>query len=184
MVIFSAPSGAGKSTIINHLLGKFPQLQFSISATSRPPRGEEKDGVEYYFLTQEQFEKKIEENAFIEYEEVYPGRYYGTLKSEVAAIWERGGIALFDIDVKGGVNLKEIYGDKALSIFVVPPSLEVLKERLLNRGTEGEEAINVRLARAEEELTFKERFDITLVNDNLEEALKVATSIIEQISSP
>lgn len=177
VMIFSAPSGAGKSTIVKHLMEKFPWMGFSVSATSRPPRGEEKDGKEYYFLTSAEFSELIEKGAFVEYEEVYPGRYYGTLKSEVERIWGHGKIVVFDIDVKGGVNLKEKYGADALAIFIMPPNVETLRERLLKRGTESPDAIETRIARAAEEIGYSNRFDIILVNDDLHECLNKAEAI-------
>lgn len=177
VMIFSAPSGAGKSTIVKHLMEKFPWMGFSVSATSRPPRGEEKDGKEYYFLTSAEFSELIEKGAFVEYEEVYPGRYYGTLKSEVERIWGHGKIVVFDIDVKGGVNLKEKYGADALAIFIMPPNVETLRERLLKRGTESPDAIETRIARAAEEIGYSNLFDIVLVNDDLQECLNKAEAI-------
>ena len=141
VIIFSAPSGAGKSTIVNHLLGKYPELEFSISATSRAPRGNEQDGREYYFYSADRFREMIAQGKFIEHEEVYPGSFYGTLKSEVERIWAKGHVIVFDIDVKGGVNIKRIFGDKAFSIFIQAPSVEILRERLISRGTDSAEAI-------------------------------------------
>ncbi len=182
VIIFSAPSGAGKSTIVHHLLGKFPFLEFSISATSRQPRGAEQDGTDYYFLTPERFKELISEDAFIEYEEVYSGSFYGTLRSEIERIWEKGHVILFDIDVKGGVNLKRIFGDNALSVFVSPPSVEVLRERLIGRGTDSPEAIEKRIGKAEEELTYEKDFDIVLVNDRLEDTLDEAENIIRNFT--
>ncbi len=178
VIIFSAPSGAGKSTIVRHLLGKFPFLEFSISATSRQPRGAEQDGTDYYFLTADRFRELIAADSFIEYEEVYSGSFYGTLRSEVERIWAKGHVILFDIDVKGGVNLKKIFGDNALSIFVRPPSVAVLRERLIGRGTDSPEAIEKRIGKAEEELTYEKDFDIVLVNDILDSTLAEAESII------
>lgn len=178
VIIFSAPSGSGKSTIVNHLLEKFKKLEFSVSATSRAPRGEEKNGVEYYFFTTEEFERKIAAGEFVEYEEVYKGSYYGTLKSELERIWTKGHIIVFDIDVKGGMNIKRLFGDNALSVFIMPPSIEVLRERLTKRGTDSEEAINRRIAKAEEEISYKDKFDRVIVNDRLEESFAQAESII------
>lgn len=177
VVIFSAPSGSGKSTVVKHLMSKFPHLELSISATSRAPRGDEKHGKEYYFLTKEEFETKIAADAFVEYEEVYNGVYYGTLKSETERIWNAGHTILFDVDVKGGVNLKRIFGDDALSIFIKAPSVEVLKERLINRGTDSQESIEKRIAKAEEEMSYAPEFDKILINDNLEECLKEVESL-------
>lgn len=180
VIIFSAPSGAGKSTIVKHLLGKYPFLEFSISATSRLPRGEEKDGVDYYFFTKEEFKQKIEKGEFVEYEEVYAGSYYGTLKSEVERIWAKGHIILFDIDVKGGINIKRLYGSHALAVFIRPPSVETLKERLVLRGTDSPQAIKRRVAKAEEELEYAGMFDRIIVNDSLECALREAEIIVER----
>lgn len=179
IIIFSAPSGSGKSTIVNHLLKKYPILEFSISATSRSPRGEEKHGKEYFFFSTEEFEKLISEDAFVEYEEVYKGSYYGTLKSEIERIWSKGHTILFDIDVKGGVNLKRIFGDAALAVFVKPPSVEELRKRLVGRGTDTPEAIEKRVAKAEEELTYEQYFDVVLVNDILSESLAKAEGLID-----
>ena len=180
VIIFSAPSGAGKSTIVGHLLKKFPFLEFSISATSRKPRGEEVNGIHYYFFSTDQFETKIKNGEFVEYEEVYAGSYYGTLKSEVERIWDKGNIIIFDIDVKGGVNLKRLYGSNALAIFIQPPSVEELRNRLVGRGTDSAEAIKKRVAKAEEELTYAGKFDKIIINDNLEEALKDAEETVEK----
>ncbi len=178
VIIFSAPSGAGKSTIVHHLIGKYPFLEFSISATSRAPRGAEQDGVDYYFLTTERFKELIATNALVEYEEVYSGSYYGTLHSEVERIWAKGHAILFDIDVKGGVNLKRIFGENALSVFVRPPSVEELRRRLVGRGTDSPEAIEKRVAKAHEELLYEKEFDVVLVNDILENTLKEAEDMI------
>lgn len=182
VIIFSAPSGAGKSTVVGHLLKTFPFLEFSISATSRAPRGNERNGVEYYFFSQEQFRDLIAKDAFVEYEEVYPGSFYGTLKSEVERIWAKGHVILFDIDVKGGVNLKRIFGDKALSVFVKPPSVEELRRRLVGRGTDSPEAIEKRVAKAEEELKFEPQFDRILENDVLEKTLAEADEIVKNFT--
>ncbi len=179
VIIFSAPSGAGKSTIVGHLLKKFPFLEFSISATSRKPRGEEVDGVHYYFFTTDQFESKIKNGEFVEYEEVYAGSYYGTLRSEVKRIWDKGHIIVFDIDVKGGVNLKKLYNENAMAVFIQPPTVETLRERLVSRGTDSPEAIEKRVAKAAEELTYAEHFDKIIINDNLNEALAEAEQIVE-----
>ena len=176
VIIFSAPSGAGKSTVVGHLLKTFPFLEFSISATSRAPRGNERNGVEYYFFSQEQFRDLIAKDAFVEYEEVYPGSFYGTLKSEVERIWAKGHVILFDIDVKGGVNLKRIFGDKALSVFVKPPSVEELRRRLVGRGTDSPEAIEKR------ELKFEPQFDRILENDVLEKTLAEADEIVKNFT--
>lgn len=179
VIIFSAPSGAGKSTIVNHLLGKYPELEFSISATSRAPRGKEQDGREYYFYSADRFREMIAQGKFIEHEEVYPGSFYGTLKSEVERIWAKGHVIVFDIDVKGGVNIKRIFGDKAFSIFIQAPSVEILRERLISRGTDSAEAIGKRVAKASSEMEFaKGRFDYVLVNDDLQTALDEADEIV------
>ena len=184
LIIFSAPSGSGKSTIINYLLTKGLHLAFSISATSRPPRGTEQNGVEYYFLSLEEFKEKIENDEFLEYEEVYPNRFYGTLKAPIEKQLEEGYNVVFDVDVKGGCNIKNFYGNKALAIFIQPPSIEELRRRLEKRGTDKPEVIDDRIARAEYELTFAPKFDVVVVNDDLEtaqkEALDVVTAFIEQ----
>ncbi|MBR6540963.1 MAG: guanylate kinase [Bacteroidales bacterium] len=180
VIIFSAPSGAGKSTIVHHLLEKYSFLEFSISATSRAPRGKEENGKDYYFFTTEEFENKIKADHFVEYEEVYAGSYYGTLKSEVERIWAKGNIIVFDIDVKGGVNLKKLYGENAVAVFIQPPSVEELRNRLIGRGTDSAEAIERRVAKAEEELTYASKFDIVLINDKLDEAFLTAEKIVEE----
>ena len=180
VIIFSAPSGAGKSTVVNHLLGLYPQFEFSISATSRSPRGQEQDGVEYYFIDAERFRELIAQDAFVEYEEVYHDRFYGTLKSEVERIWQKGHVIVFDVDVKGGVNLKKYFGDAALSVLIVPPSMEVLEARLRGRGTDSEEAIRERLDKASSELEFAAgKFDRDLVNDKLEETFAEAEALVD-----
>ena len=179
VIIFSAPSGAGKSTIVNHILGLHPEIEFSISATSRAPRGEEKHGVEYYFFTADEFRQMIAEDKFVEHEEVYPGSFYGTLKSEVERIWAKGHVIIFDIDVQGGVNLKRIFGDKAFSVFIQAPSVEVLRERLIGRGTDTPEAIEKRVAKAASEMEFAAgKFDHVLINDDLQTAFKEAEKVI------
>lgn len=179
VIIFSAPSGAGKSTIVNHLLGLYPELEFSISATSRAPRGQEKHGVEYYFFTADEFRSMIEEEKFVEYEEVYAGSFYGTLKSEVERIWAKGHAIVFDIDVQGGVNLKRIFGDQALSVFIQAPSVEVLRKRLIGRGTDTPEAIDRRVAKAASEMEFAAgKFDYVLINDDLQKAFDEAEEVI------
>ncbi len=169
LLIFSAPSGSGKSTIINWLMQEHPELNmhFSISCTSRPPRGQEQNGVEYFFLTPEEFREKIQRDEFVEYEEVYQDRYYGTLKSQVEKQLEAGENVVFDVDVHGAVNIKKAYGDRALSLFIQPPSVEELRRRLTGRGTEKEEEIEKRIARAEYELTYAGRFDTVIINDDL-----------------
>lgn len=179
--IFSAPSGAGKSTVVNYLLGQYPkQFEFSVSATSRAPRGEEKDGVEYYFISAERFRELIAQDAFVEYEEVYEDRFYGTLKSEVERIWAKGHVIIFDVDVKGGVSLKKYFGDAARSVLIVPPSMEILEQRLRGRGTDAEEAIVERLAKARWELDFASgKFDRELVNDRLDNTFALARDIVD-----
>ena len=179
VVIFSAPSGSGKSTVVNHILGLHPEMEFSVSATSRAPRGAEKDGVEYYFIPVEKFRSLIEEDAFVEYEQVYAGRYYGTLKSEVDRIWAKGHVIIFDVDVKGGVNLKKYFGDAALSVFIKAPSVEVLRQRLIARKTDSPEAIEERVAKAAEEMTYESQFDYVLVNDDLATAFADAERVVD-----
>lgn len=179
VIIFSAPSGSGKSTIINYLMAQNLNLHFSISATSRPPRGTEKNGVEYFFLSPEEFKTLIAKGEFLEYEEVYKDRFYGTLKSQVDAQLERGENVVCDVDVLGGQNIKAYYGDKALGLFIQPPSIEVLKQRLESRGTDAPEVIKDRLARAEFELSYADKFDKVVVNDNLEDAQSEALSLIK-----
>ena len=183
VVIFSAPSGSGKSTVVNHILGLHPEMEFSVSATSRAPRGSEKDGVEYYFLSAEEFRSKIEADAFVEYEQVYTDRYYGTLKSEVERIWAKGHVIIFDVDVKGGVNLKKYFGDAALSVFIKAPSVEALRQRLIGRGTDSPEAIAERVAKATEELTYEDKFDYVLSNDDLEAAFSDAERVVDEFLS-
>ena len=180
MLIVSAPSGSGKSTIVNWLMKEHPELRlyFSISCTSRAPRGEEKDGVEYFFLTPEAFKEKIANEEFLEYEEVYENRFYGTLKAQVERQREAGQNVVFDVDVKGGVNIKNHYGDEALSLFIQPPSVEELRRRLEHRGTDTPEAIEQRLAKAEYELTFAPQFDHVIVNDDLEKAKQETLRVV------
>ncbi len=170
LIIFSAPSGSGKSTIINYLMGQGLHLAFSISATSRPPRGTERDGVEYFFLSPEEFRRRIAAGEFLEYEEVYKDRFYGTLKAQVERQLSQGQNVVFDVDVNGGCRIKEFYGDRALSMFIQPPSVEELRRRLEGRGTDSPEVINDRIARAEYELSLAPRFDTIVVNDDLEKA--------------
>ena len=180
VIIFSAPSGAGKSTVVGHLLELHPEFEFSVSATSRAPRGQERDGVEYYFISADRFRELIAQDAFVEYEEVYQDRFYGTLKSEVERIWSKGHVIIFDVDVKGGVNLKKFFGDAALSVLIVPPSMEVLESRLRGRGTDSEEAIRERLAKAALELEFAAgKFDRDLVNDKLEDTFAESEAIVD-----
>lgn len=170
LIIFSAPSGSGKSTIINYLLKQNLNLAFSISATSRPPRGTEQHGVEYFFLSPEEFRQRIANDEFLEYEEVYEDRFYGTLKAQVERQLEAGQNVVFDVDVVGGCNIKQFYGERALSIFIQPPSIEELRKRLEGRGTDTPEVIEDRLAKASYELTFASKFDKVIVNDDLEKA--------------
>ena len=180
VLVFSAPSGSGKSTIVNHILSLYPDsMEFSISATSRAPRGEEQHGREYYFLSTEEFRQLIEDDKFVEFEEVYEGRFYGTLKSECERIWNAGHVIIFDVDVKGGVNLKKYFGDAALSIFIKAPSVEVLRERLVKRGTDSPEAIEERVAKAEEEMAYAPQFDYVLVNDDLKTAFAESEKVVE-----
>jgi guanylate kinase len=179
LIIFSAPSGSGKSTIINYLLQQQLNLVFSISATNRLPRGTERDGVEYFFLSTEEFRRRINENEFLEYEEVYPGRYYGTLKPQVEKQLERGENVIFDVDVKGGCNIKNIYGDRALSVFIQPPSIEELQKRLMKRATDSAEVIKNRIAKASYELTFATKFDKVIINDSLEVAESETLAVIK-----
>lgn len=178
LIIFSAPSGAGKSTVVNYLLGQNLRLRFSVSATSRLPRGEEKDGVNYHFLTPEDFRARIAAGDFLEYEEVYKDKFYGTLKSEVERILESGDHVIFDVDVVGGCNIKKHYGERALSVFIQPPSEDVLRERLIHRGTDAPEVIENRLAKARYELSFAPRFDRVIINDQLEVCQKEALEVI------
>lgn len=179
VVIFSAPSGSGKSTLVHYLMDSNPSFGFSVSATSRPPRGEEKHGVDYFFFTPDEFRARIAADEFVEYEEVYPGRFYGTLKSQVERQLEVQNI-LFDVDVKGGCNLKKYYGERALFIFVQAPSVEVLRERLLRRGDTLPEEIEKRVSKAEYEMTFAKFADRVVVNDNLDEAKKNVMSVVEK----
>lgn len=180
LIIFSAPSGSGKSTIINHLLKQDLNLAFSISATSRPPRGEERDGVEYFFLSPDEFRERIAHDEFLEYEEVYPGRFYGTLKAQVEKQLTAGQNVIFDVDVVGGCNIKKFYGDRALSVFIQPPSVEELRRRLVGRGTDPLPVIEDRIAKAEYELSFASQFDVVVVNDKLEEAMQQAVDVIRK----
>ena len=179
LIIFSAPSGSGKSTIINFLLKQNLNLYFSISATSRPPRGTEQNGVEYFFLTPEEVKQHIANNDFLEYEEVYPNRFYGTLKTQVEKQLSAGQNIIFDVDVVGGCNIKKFYGDRALSLFIQPPSIDELRNRLQKRGTDSPEIIENRVAKAEFELTFANKFDAVIINDNLEEAEIKALQIVQ-----
>lgn len=182
LIIFCAPSGSGKSTLVQWLMTEHPELRlaFSISCTSRPPRGTERNGVEYFFLTPEDFKQKIANGEFLEYEEVYQDRFYGTLKSQVDSQTQRGENVLFDVDVKGGCNIKEHYGSRAMSIFIQPPSIDELRRRLLSRGTDSSEAIEERVAKAAYELTFAPRFDHVVINDHLEEAKAEVLKLVAQ----
>ena len=179
LIIFSAPSGSGKSTIINYLLTQNLRLRFSISATSRAPRGTEKNGVEYYFLSPEEFRARIAAGDFLEYEEVYKDKFYGTLKSEVERILAEGDNVIFDVDVVGGCNIKKYYGDRALSMFIQPPSIEGLRRRLEGRATDAPEVIESRIAKAAYELSFAPQFDVVVVNDDLDKAKAEALRIIQ-----
>ena len=183
VLIFSAPSGSGKSTIVNHILELHPEVEFSVSATSRPPRGQEQDGVEYLFYSADIFRLLIRDGKFVEFEEVYPDRFYGTLKSEVNRIWSKGHVIIFDVDVKGGVNLKKYFGEQALSVFIQAPSVEVLRERLINRATDSMEEIEKRVAKAAEEMTYAPQFDRVLVNDDLATAFREAEEMVDAFLS-
>ena len=179
-IIFSAPSGSGKTTIVKHLLDNNPKLGFSISACTRDKRGRnEKNGKDYFFLTPQDFKKKIDEDEFIEWEEVYAGNFYGTLKSEIERIWSEGRHVIFDVDVKGGLNLKKYFGDKALAVFVKVPSLDVLKSRLTDRNTESEDSLSRRVFKARFEMGFEDQFDVTLVNEDLDESLAKAEKLVD-----
>ena len=180
-IIFSAPSGSGKTTIVRHLLNNNSDLGFSISASTRDKRGRtEADGKDYYFLSPEAFKKKIDNDEFIEWEEVYEGNFYGTLKSEIQRIWDQGKNVIFDVDVKGGLNLKKYFGDKSLAIFVKVPTLYILKERLNDRGTDSDESISRRLFKANFEMSFQDQFDKVLVNENLETSLAEAQRLYDE----
>ena len=180
LIIFSAPSGSGKSTIINYLMTQNLNLAFSISATSRPPRGTEQHGVEYYFLSAEEFKQRIANDEFLEYEEVYADRFYGTLKAPIEKQLAEGYNVVFDVDVVGGCNIKKYYGDRALSVFIQPPSIEELRKRLVGRATDAPEVIESRIAKAEFELGFAEKFDVVVINDDLEKAQADALETIQK----
>ncbi len=182
-ILFSAPSGSGKTTIIKRLLQYFDCFEFSISATSRQPREGERDGVDYYFLSPDEFEKRVQRDEFLEWEEVYAGTQYGTLKSEIERIANKGKVVIFDVDVNGGINIKKYFGDEAMAIFVMPPSIEVLEQRLRSRGTESEESIQKRLGRSAKELGEAERFDVTIVNDDLDRAVAETKAVVEDFLS-
>ncbi|HNV51652.1 MAG TPA: guanylate kinase [Tenuifilaceae bacterium] len=179
LLIFSAPSGAGKTTIVKHLLSKYNTLEFSVSACSRAPRNGEVNGVDYHFLSVEDFRKRIANDEFVEWEEVYPGSYYGTLWSEVYSIWEKGHHVMFDVDVKGGVNLKKKFPSNSLAVFVMPPSIEELRARLIKRGTETDSSINVRIGKAQEEMEYANQFDVIIVNKQVETAFYEAEKAVE-----
>ncbi len=184
LIVFSAPSGSGKTTIVHHLLNEDKlNLDFSISATSREKRGQEVDGKDYYFLSLEEFKKHIDKDDFLEWEEVYSNKFYGTLKSEAERIWSEGKHAIFDIDVVGGLRIKEKFPEKTLAVFVKPPSLEIMEKRLRSRETETEEKIQERLAKAEKELSYAEQFDIILVNDDLDTAKEEAENLVRKFTS-
>lgn len=178
LIIITAPSGAGKTSITRFLLHKYPVLSFSISAATRQPRGQEKDGVDYYFLNADDFQQKIQHNAFIEWEMVYEGKYYGTLKSEIDRIWAVGKIPMLDIDVKGAIHVQQQFPDNSLSIFIEPPSVDELKIRLASRGTETEESLHARVSKASYEISFKHHFNKTILNDNLDKACKETETVI------
>ncbi|MBR0111159.1 MAG: guanylate kinase [Bacteroidales bacterium] len=180
VVIFSAPSGSGKTTVVRHILDLHPEMEFSVSATSRPPRGQEQDGVDYYFLSPRAFKARIRADKFVEYEEVYEGRFYGTLKSEVERIWAKGHVIIFDVDVKGGISLKEYFGDKALSVFIQAPDVAELRRRLVARGTDSPEAIDERVAKAAEEMTYAPQFDYILINDDLQTAFREIEGVVDR----
>jgi len=179
LVIFSAPSGAGKSTLVNYLLPQFPQLSFSISATSRAPRGQEEHGKDYYFLSSEEFKMRVAQDELLEWEEVYSGTYYGTLRTEVERIWSEGKVVVFDIDVVGALNLKKQFGNRALALFVQAPSVEILEQRLRGRGTDSEEKIQQRVAKATIEMARAPEFDKVVVNDDLNTAKAEALAILK-----
>ena len=179
LIIVTAPSGAGKTTIVKHLLKAVPELAFSISATTRELRYGEVNGMDYYFISLKDFEKKIKHEEFLEYQEVYENQFYGTLKSEIERLWKMGKTVLFDIDVKGARNIKKAYPDNSLAIFIKPPSKDVLFERLRNRRTEDEDSLRKRMARAAEELTYEDKFDVVIVNDVLERAQQEAIDLVK-----
>lgn len=180
LIVFSAPSGAGKTTLVKYILSKFNEIEFSISATSRKPRGNEKNGVDYYFLSDLEFKKRINNKEFVEHEEVYGGFFYGTLKSELKRIWEKNKIVIFDIDVVGGVNIKEMFHKETLSIFVMPPSLEILEKRLIDRGDISKDQIMTRIKKAENELDYASKFDNIIINSDLNESKKIAFTLIKE----
>ena len=179
VIIFSAPSGSGKTTLVKHCLETFPELQFSVSCTTRNPRGTEQNGIDYHFISPYEFRAKIVENAFVEFEEVYQDKYYGTLKSEVETIWKSGKTVIFDVDVKGGISLKKYFGEQALSVFIMPPSIAELERRLISRATDDAETIQTRVEKASEEMTFKDEFDIIVVNNDLDEAKSTTEKVLK-----
>lgn len=179
VIIFSAPSGSGKTTLVKHCLEAFPELEFSVSCTTRSPRGTEQNGIDYHFISPDEFREKIAEDAFVEFEEVYHDKFYGTLKSEVERIWQSGKTVIFDVDVKGGISLKKYFGDKALSVFIMPPSVEELERRLVSRATDDPETIKTRVAKASEEMTYKDQFDAIIVNNDLDEAKNTTENILK-----
>lgn len=184
VIIFSAPSGSGKTTLVKHCLSVFPELEFSVSCTTRAPRGTEQHQIDYHFISPEDFRKKISQNAFVEYEEVYHDKYYGTLKSEVEKIWNHGNVVIFDVDVKGGISLKKYFGDRALSFFIEPPSVQELERRLVARGTDDAATICTRVEKAKEELTFSQFFDKIVINDDLDLAkIQLENSIRKFLSN-
>lgn len=179
LIIVSAPSGAGKTTLVKHLLSKVQSLEFSVSATSRKAREGEVDGKNYYFISPEEFQNKIKNNEFVEWEEVYKGTYYGTLAAELERIWNNGNVVIFDVDVYGGLNLKELFGTKALSIFINVPSVVELEKRLRSRATESNEAIDMRIKKAMQEIGTKDNFDVIILNDNLEKAQQEIVDLVQ-----
>ncbi len=184
VVIFSAPSGAGKTTLVRHLLSNFQSLAFSVSATSRPKRGKEIEGKDYYFFNQDDFKEAISEGRFLEWEEVYPGCFYGTLRSEIESLFEQEKVVIFDVDVMGGLHLKSLFGHQALAVFIKPPSIQALLDRLVNRATDSQEKIVQRLEKASKELAYEDRFDVVILNENLEtakqEALEKVTEFLNE----
>jgi guanylate kinase len=180
LILFCGPSGSGKTTITKHLLEKFPQLSFSVSATTRSKRPNEVHGKDYYFISVDNFKKNIRMDAFVEWEEVYTNIFYGTLKSEIQRIWDEGKVVAFDVDVEGGLNIKKLYGDNLLAVFVKPLSVEVLRKRLAERNTESPESLNTRIAKAEHELTYESKFDHVILNDTLDHALELAYKLVSE----
>ena len=178
IVIITAPSGAGKTSITKHLMSRFPQLAFSVSAATRPPRANEKNGVDYHFMSVEEFQQKIQQEAFIEWEMVYEGKYYGTLKSEIQRIWDKGQVPVLDIDVKGAIHVQDLFPGKTLSLFIEPPSVEALKNRLMSRGTETDDTLQARLNKAAYEISFKHSFTHVIMNDELSKACSEAEQVI------